>query len=442
MIRPCSRFPGMAEGLSILVVDDEPSIRKSLSLCLELEGHAVRTASRPDEAREAARRERFDLAFVDLRLGTASGLDLVPELLAAQPNLAIAVITAFATVETAVEAMRRGAFDYLPKPFEPAQVVAIADKIRRIRDAGSRGEEGLLFESRSEAVRDALALARQVARKEATVLLRGESGTGKSVLARAIHRWSRRAEGPFSTVSCPSLTAELLASELFGHAKGAFTGAVSDAPGRVGACAGGTLFLDEVGDLPLEIQPRLLRLLQEREYERVGDPATRVADVRIVAATHVDLEKAVSEGRFREDLLYRLKVVEVRLPRLAERVDDIPDLARAALDRACRGGEPMEFSPESLRALSEKAWPGNLRELSNAVERAAVLATGSILGPELFTSSPSTPPAPPAPLLPLEALEEAHVRRVLSETRTLDEAAKVLGIDAATLWRKRKRYGI
>jgi len=250
--------------LSILVVDDEPSIRKSLTLCLELEGHSVRSASGVEEAREAVRRTPFDLAFVDLRLGTHSGLDLLPNLLVAQPGLRIVVITAYATVDTAVEAMRRGAFDYLPKPFEPSQVAAVAAKVASLQEPKAGTEDGLLFDSTCPAVREAIALARQVARKGATVLLRGESGTGKTVLARAIHRWSTRSESPFSTLSCPSLSAELLASELFGHVKGAFTGAVTDAPGRISACEGGTLFLDEVGDLPREIQPRLLRFLQDR----------------------------------------------------------------------------------------------------------------------------------------------------------------------------------
>jgi len=428
--------------LTVLVVDDEPTIRRSVMLCLELEGHAVRSVGTPEDALDQARLEAFDLAFVDLRLGTRSGLDLIPELLVLRPSLKIVVITAFATVETAVEAMRRGAWDYLPKPFEPSQVTSAAAKVAALSQS-SPSSGGLFLDSRSPAMRDALHLARQVARRETTVLLRGESGTGKSALARCVHEWSPRADRPFATVSCPTLTAELLASELFGHAKGSFTGAVSDTQGRIEACEGGTLFLDEIGELPLEIQPKLLRFLQEREYERVGEARTRKADVRIVTATHVDLKDAVRQGRFREDLYWRLNVVEVQVPPLRERREDLPDLARSLLARIGQG-QDLSFSPQALEALSGRDWPGNLRELGNAIERAAVLCEGNVLGPEAFgRSAPAEGSSGKAgDRMPIEQLEELHIRRVLAATRTLDEAATVLGIDAATLWRKRKRYGI
>lgn len=413
-----------------------------MALSLELEGHRIRAVGNPHDALDQTRLEPFDLAFLDLRLGTANGLDLIPELLAIRPSLKIVVITAFATVDTAVEAMRRGAWDYLPKPFQPAQLSAAAAKVASLGDS-FRKHENLILDSSCPAMRETLRHARQAARRDATLLLRGESGTGKSALARIVHSWSPRAGGPFATISCPMLSAELLASELFGHARGAFTGATADAPGRVESCAGGTLFLDEIGELPPEIQPKLLRLLQEKEYERVGESRTRKADVRIVAATHVDLSDAVRQGRFREDLYWRLDVVPLVLPPLRERRDDIPALAEAILDRIA-GEQKLGFSPDALEVLRKRDWPGNIRELSNVIERAAVLSESPILGAEHFAAPtrPGTTTLEPGALLPLERLEEVHIRRVLAATRTLDEAADILGIDTATLWRKRKRFGI
>jgi len=433
---------GQDARLSILVVDDEPIIRRSMSLSLELEGHQVRAVGTIEDALDQATLSPFDLAFVDLRLGTRSGLDLIPDLLRLRPGLKIVVITAYATVDTAVEAMRRGAWDYLPKPFEPSQLSAAARKVSLL-GRGHPATGGLVLESGNAAMREVLRLARQVAAKESTVLLRGESGTGKTALAKAIHEWSPRRAAPFATVSCPTLSAELLVSELFGHARGSFTGAVSDTAGRIESCDGGTLFLDEIGELPAAIQPKLLRFLQDREYERVGESRTRKADVRVVAATHVDLAAAVAAGRFREDLYWRLDVVEIVVPPLRERREDIPDLARSALARVAAVGQELSFSPEALEALARRPWPGNLRELGNAVERAAVLCEGTLLRPEHFSQGPSPAAGDPAAgMLPLERLEEIHIRRVLAASRTLEEAASVLGIDAATLWRKRKRYAI
>jgi NtrC-family two-component system response regulator AlgB len=294
----------------------------------------------------------------------------------------------------------------------------------------------------------AVELGRQVASSDATVLIRGESGTGKGVLARAIHSWSQRAEKPFALISCPSLSAELLESELFGHVKGAFTGAVRDNPGRLAASDGGTMLLDEIGDLPLGLQPKLLRFVQDREYERVGDHKTRRADVRILAATNVDLEDALKAGRFREDLLYRIKVIEITLPPLRERPDDVVKLAERLLQQfGKRNGKRFSgFSPDALQALKTYDWPGNVRELRNVVERASILCRGDAVGTEHLLLTPRSHGKAVGvgvgDMVPLEQVEELHIRSVLSATSSIDEAAKILGMDTVTLWRRRKKYGI
>ncbi len=447
--------------MRILIVDDEPNIRRTLRVALEAMGHPVEEADGGPQALGLAGRQPFDVALIDLRLGRESGLDLLGSLLDLWPRLAVVIITAHSSVDSAVEAMRRGAFDYLSKPFTPAQVRAVLERVARVRDLNDRVADleaqvraevpEADLEGRDPEVRRVLDLARKVAPTDAALLIRGENGTGKGVLARALHAWSRRMAGPFVTVSCPSLSPELLESDLFGHVRGAFTGAVRDAAGKVAAAEGGTLFLDEVGDLPPALQPKLLRFLQERKYERVGEPKTRAADVRIVAATNNDLEAAVASGTFREDLLYRLNVVELTLPPLRRR-SDILDLAEHLLGffspRSFRrlGG----FTPQAREALARHAWPGNLRELRNAIERAAIFADGPEVGladlPERIASPPSGA-SPTSPIeiggpVSLEQLEFEHIRRVLAATPSREEAARVLGIDPSTLYRKRKQFGL
>lgn len=438
------------------MVDDEVNIRKTLSVCLETEGHKVFGVSNFQDALIEAAHRSFDLAFVDLRLGTEDGLDLIPALLATSPSLKIIVITAYASIDTAVEAMRRGATDYIPKPFTPTQVKLAVQKMFQMRtleqkvaalqeDLGRSNPE-IKFDSTSPVMQRAINLARQAAPSEATILLRGESGTGKTVLARAIHSWSKRAAKPLGIISCPSFSTELLESELFGHIKGAFTGAIRDNPGRVSACEGGTLFLDEIGDLPLTLQPKMLRFVQERDYERVGATITRKADVRLITATNVDLEKAVREGRFREDLFFRLNVIQIEIPPLRERPDDIILLAEKLLAFYSRNHHRkfIGFSEEALRAFKQYQWPGNLRELSNAVERAAILCRNDRIGIEWLPSNPVADTSIPhiGDTITLEKIEEQHIRRILATTKSLQEAADILGIDQATLWRRRKKYGI
>ena len=293
-------------------------------------------------------------------------------------------------------------------------------------------------------MRRALELARQVAGSNASVLVRGESGTGKGVIARAIHGWSERAGKPFATVSCPSLSPQLLESELFGHVRGAFTGAVKDSPGRIAATEGGTLFLDEIGDLPLSLQPKLLRFLQEREYERVGDSITRRADVRVVTATNIDLTEAVRAGRFREDLLYRINVIQIDLPPLRERAEDILPLAMRLLAQLSRRRPILGFAEAAIQSLSAYAWPGNVRELRNVIERAVILCRGDQIAVEQLPGALSARVTEPqlGDPVPLEAIESIHLRRLISRSKSLDDVAAALGIDTATLWRKRKKYGI
>ncbi|NTW82338.1 MAG: sigma-54-dependent Fis family transcriptional regulator [Chlorobiaceae bacterium] len=442
--------------MQVLVVDDEMNIRKTLALFMESRGHKVTTANSSRSALDEIAHNRYDLAFVDIRLGTESGLDLVKVFTNTCPSMKVIVITAYASIDTAVEAMKRGASDYLAKPFTPAQLEMVIDRLaamcemeKRIaflQDTLDNINPEVTFVSRDAAMQKTIELAKQVASSEAVVMLRGPSGTGKSALARSIHQWSKRSLKPFSIISCPSLSHELLESELFGHVKGAFTGALRDNPGRIAACEGGTLFLDEIGDIPLSIQPKMLRFIQEREYERVGDHLTRKADVRIIAATNNDLEKALDEGRFREDLYYRLNVVQIFLPPLAERKRDIPELAEKTLAgfNAQYHKSIHAFSNEVISMFQEYSWPGNIRELRNVIERAVILCENNIIGEELLPDSISAKSSPVriGDMVTLESIEEMHIRRVLESTKSLQEAAGVLGIDQATLWRKRKQFGI
>jgi two-component system, NtrC family, response regulator AlgB len=448
---------GKAKRVNILIVDDEPTLRRTLRTTLEAMGHQVADARDAAQALETLGRGLYDVAFVDVRLGQQQGLDLLPNLLRLAPGLDVIVITAYATIATAVEAMRRGAFDYLPKPFTPDQLRLVLERARRARRVQARLED-LETQVRSvvpeadlhtdePAMRQAIELALRAAASEATILLRGESGTGKGVLARTIHAHSRRAAGPFVTVHCPSLSAELLESELFGHVRGAFTGAVRDTLGKVAVAEGGTLLLDEIGDLPPALQPKLLRLLQEKRYERVGETQTRGSDVRIVAATNRNLEADTAAGKFREDLLYRINVIEVELPPLRERPHDILPLAKHLLEFfAAQAGKTFRgFTEEAQQAMLRYLWPGNVRELRNAVERGTILATKDEVGLADLPVSIGAPPRTGVEVggrATLDQLEAEHIRRVLAATASIEEASEILGIDPSTLYRKRKRYDL
>ncbi len=443
--------------MRILIIDDETNIRKTTIMGIEAEGHEADSVDSGHLALRKLAEESYDLVFLDVRLGREDGLDILKQILKMAPHTAVVVFTAFASVETAVEAMRRGAFDYVPKPFTPEHLRQVIQKVQKAKKLEGRVAE---LESRIsttapetdlttkdpqlQAVYDT---AFRAAATPATILILGESGTGKSVIARAVHQQSLRKDQPFVTVSCPSLSKELLESELFGHVKGSYTGAVSDTWGKVAAADGGTLFLDEIGELPLEIQPKLLRLLQEKEYERVGENKSRRADARIIAATNRDLSVAVKEGRFREDLFYRLNVITLKMTPLRERQTDLVAIAQNYLRFFARQAtKKVEgFSAEAVQCLRAYSWPGNLRELRNAIERAVIMCNGEVVEvgdlPENFTGA-----EPPALDLgskaTLEELEREHIRLVLAQSASFDSAAKVLGIDPATLYRKRKKLSL
>jgi NtrC-family two-component system response regulator AlgB len=440
--------------LSILVVDDEKNIRTTLSVCLSGLGHRVGEASSAQAAMACLSCLDYDVVFLDLQLGATSGLDLLPRILAANVNVSVVMITAYATFANAVEAVRRGAQDYLPKPFTPAQIEHVLGRLvkehqlrRRVLDLESRLGEAtpeVDLDTRSPKMRAVLETARKAAETDATVLLRGENGTGKGVLARAIHEMSPRRSRPFVVVNCPSLSEELMTSELFGHVQGAFTGALRDRVGRVEAAQGGTLFLDEIAELTLALQTKLLRFLQEKAFERVGESQPRHADVRVVVATNRNLEVDVKEGRFREDLLFRLNVIEITLPPLRERTEDVLPLAHRFLNfcaRQARRPTP-EFSKSVEELLQSYGWPGNLRELRNAIERAMILWPARVFEPEAFPERIVPRPAAGRQVggpWTLDEIEDEHIERVVAQSPTLDEASRILGIDPSTLWRKRKK---
>ncbi len=447
----------------ILVVDDEESIRTSLATVLKSRGHSVGSFGDGASALAAAIDGDYDLLVVDLSLPQTSGLEILREVKAKKPDIPVIVITGFASPQSAVEAMKLGAYDYLTKPFDLDEVEMIVERAldrRRLIDENrylreeirSRfGFDNLIGENPQ--VQKAYVTAAQVAQTNATVLCLGETGTGKEFLARFIHYHSRRAEGPFVKVNCAALPETLLESELFGHEKGAFTNAIARRAGRFEIADGGTIFLDEIGDITPAMQAKLLRVLQEKQFERVGGEQTITSDVRVIAATNRNLQQAVRDKEFREDLYYRLNVITITLPPLRERPEDIPLFARHFMEKyAAEFGKPVkEITPDALAALSAYSWPGNIRELENCIERAVILTNDSIIDrrnlhldgePSLTVrNTPSNEGGDD--LRPLSEVEKDHIKRVLDACEwNQSRAAAVLGIDRKTLRNKLKLYAL
>jgi two-component system, NtrC family, response regulator AlgB len=439
----------------LLIVDDERNIRVSLAAFFQSLGHDARTAASAREAHAMIEQGAFDVVLTDFRMAEMNGLELLVEVKRRRPETQVVLMTAYATVENAVAAMKAGAFDYVTKPFSLDQIQPIVERALQMQrlQAENRAlrnaiDEAPLLDSRSPAMVRLLEVARQAAASDATILLTGASGTGKNVLARQIHRWSPRRERPFIVVNCTTLSEELLESELFGHVRGAFTGAVKDKPGRLEAADGGTVFLDEIADLSGELQTKFLRFVQEQSFERVGGDRTIHVDIRIIAASNRDLNAEVVARRFREDLFYRLNVITLAVPPLRERREDILLLAESMLEAASVRNRrpPMRLAPETAAALQNYGWPGNVRELRNAIERAAVLCSRDVINPDDLPDSlfreQGQAPAEAGPKVSLDEVEREHILRVLSQSATLEEAAATLGINVTTLWRRRKRYGI
>jgi two-component system response regulator PilR (NtrC family) len=455
----------MTRSLRVLVVDDEEVIRDILATLLEREGWQVTTASNGTRALSAFDAEPHDIVLLDLMLPDRPGLEVLAEIRRRDPDAVVVIVTAYSSIEGAIEAMRLGAFHYIPKPFQNEEVLLTVEKgaeTRRLTEENRRLKEELSrrfglgrIVGKSEGMRKVFELVRLAGPSKSTILVEGESGTGKELVARAIHTHSPRSGGAFVTVNSGSMPTELLESNLFGHVRGAFTGAVANKKGLFESAEGGSIFFDEIGTVGLETQAKLLRVIQEKELMRVGSVETQKADVRIIAATNVDLKRLVAEGRFRDDLYYRLCVITIPIPPLRERREDVPLLAEHFVRvYASENNKPISgIDPEAMRALLDYEWPGNVRELENAIERAVVLCSGGAIGLDLLPESVLSPDRSELPVrLPengstykdlVEEYERRLVRTALRRTGGVQKrAAELLRMKPTTLHEIIKRLEI
>ena len=438
----------------ILVVDDERNLRLMLGQMLELAGYEVDAAASGEEALESLRRRDADVVFLDVRLPGMDGIETLARIRDARPDQTVIMMSGHGSIETAVRAVRQGAVDFLEKPISRDHVLHTlgqALRMRRLQDENRSlraqlGDGELIGQSRP--MQELQQRIRQVAPTDATVLILGESGSGKELVARQLHRLSRRSDGAFLALNCAAIPAELIESELFGHVKGAFTGAVADRAGVFESADQGTLFLDEIGDMPLPAQAKLLRVLESGEFTPVGGTRPRRSDVRVIAATHRDLEAHVTEGQFRQDLMHRLNVVPMEVPALRERLEDIPLLAGAFLEQAVARQRlaPRRFTADGLQALGRHDWPGNVRELRNLVERLAILATASSIDAEFVQSELASPGAGMDGSSLRSIVEQCERDAITAAVRgaqgNVAEAARRLGLERAHLYKKARSLGL
>ena len=454
------------QAAKILVVDDDAVARELLAEALKKEGYDVEAFGSGEAAIARGREGRVDLVLTDIRMGAVDGLTVLREFKRMSQDTAIVVLTAFGSLEGAIEAIKQGAYDYLAKPFKKEEIKLVVQRSldhcrllrenTKFREELKNKDEWSPLVGSSPAMLEVYKLVARVSESKSTVLLQGESGTGKELIARAIHGNSPRRDKPFVPVNCGALPDTLLESEMFGYEKGAFTGAVGTKTGLFESASGGTLFLDEIGELGQALQVKLLRVMQDHEVRRVGGTHSIKVDVRIIAATNRDLEQFVKEGKFRDDLFYRLNVVRITLPSLTERQEDIPMLAHYFLQKCATGTTtPVRgFHPDTMDLLNRYRWPGNVRELENAIERAVSLSHGPLVTPDDLPAAirqapihadakPESPDATEPVCLTLEEVEKRHLVRVLKETKgNKVKASKILGIDRRTLYRMAERFGL
>ena len=445
-------------GETILVVDDDPYIREALEDRLASLGYQVMLAADGNDALDLFERDRPQLVLLDIELPGIKGIDVLKEIRRRDIEVPVIMITAYGSIDLAVEAMKQGAYDFIPKPFKPGHIPLVVQKAlerqRLMREVEILSEEVdkryRLIAGKSTKMRQAIDAAKKSAASKSTVLLLGESGTGKELFARAIHNWSDRKDRPFVPINCVGLSKELLESDLFGHEKGAFTGAHQVKKGKMEIAHGGTVFLDEVGDISAELQTKLLRFLQEREFERVGSTQPIHVDVRIIAATNRDLQSALKDGTFREDLYYRLNVVPIKLPPLRERKEDIPDLAEFFTARFVKEAKkaPMEITVPAMAKLVAYHWPGNVRELANTLERAVVLGQESRIElDDLVPIIAATDVKGPSARLSYHEAIDGHRREVIMQALSRTDgnraaAARLLGLERSYLLKLMKSFHI